>query len=113
MERNDFIRIHHMYDAASEAVSFMYGRTRDDLAVDRQLALSLVKEIEIIGEAAGRVSEKIKQDLPNIPWKEITAMRNRLIHAYFDINLDIVWSCVQSELPELISQLRKIPGIQQ
>ena len=100
-----------MYDAAMEAVTFTNGRTRLDLYKDRQLVLSLVKEIEIIGEAASKVSESAKQEYPDIPWRDIVAMRNRLIHAYFDINLDIVWSCVQKELPDLITSLKSIPDI--
>lgn len=92
MQGHDAIRLRHMLDAAREAVSFIHGRTRDDLDLDRQLVLALVKSIEIVGEAASRVTESSRQDLPQIPWDQIIGMRNRLVHAYFDINLDILWT---------------------
>lgn len=105
MRKHDEIRLRHMLDAAREAVSFAQGHARGDLDNDRQLVLALVKDIEIIGEAAVQVTESTKQRLPEIPWEKIAGMRNRLVHAYFDINLDIVWKTVQEDLPELISLL--------
>jgi uncharacterized protein with HEPN domain len=69
----------------------------------------LVKDIEIIGEAATNVSEDCREQFPHIPWRSIINMRNRLIHAYFDINLDIVWQTVTEDLPYLITELDKIP----
>ncbi|MFA5802234.1 MAG: DUF86 domain-containing protein [Thermoleophilia bacterium] len=108
MQRDDVIRLRHMLDAAREAVTFTAPKSRDDLKADRMLVLSLVKSIEIIGEAASKVSEETRAVSPSIPWQDITAMRNRLIHAYFDINLDIVWDTVIKELPPLISELEKI-----
>ena len=83
-------------------MSFAYGRTRNDLKYDRQLVLALVKDIEIVGEAATHVTERSRLSMPEIPWERIVGMRNRLVHAYFDINLDIVWKTVQEDLPELI-----------
>ena len=74
---------------------------------DRQLVLALVKDIEIVGEAATRVSEPTRTVLRQIPWGRIVGMRNRLVHAYFDINLDVVWNTVRDDLPGLIDQLEK------
>ena len=105
MRRDDDIRLRHMMDAAREAVAFARGRTRADLDKDRQLVLALVKAVEIVGEAATQVTEPTRQRLPQIPWERIVGMRNRLVHAYFDINLDIVWKTVRGDLPELISLL--------
>lgn len=86
----------------------MHGRTRDDLDLDRQLVLALVKSIEIVGEAASRVTESSRQDLPQIPWDQIIGMRNRLVHAYFDINLDILWTTAQEDLSKPIDLLESI-----
>ena len=97
--------LRHMLDAAREAVSFARGRVREDLNGDRQLVLALVKDIEIVGEAATGVTEPARSELADIPWQAIVAMRNRLVHAYFDINLDVVWQTVQQDLPPLIVQL--------
>ena len=105
MRKDDEIRLRHMLDAAREAVAFARGRKRGDLDKDRQLLLALLKDVEIVGEAATQVTEPTRQRLPEIPWERIVGMRNRLVHAYFDINLDIVWTTVQGDLPELISLL--------
>ena len=107
MRRDDFIRLRHMLDASQEAISFAEGKRRTDLDHDRMLVLSLVKEIEIIGEAATKVSEDCRREHPEIPWKNIVTMRNRLIHGYFDINLDIVWKTVAEELPPLSMDLKR------
>ena len=107
MHRDDEIRLHHMLDAAREAVSFVRDRVRGDLEIDRQLVLSLVKDIEIVGEAAAQITESARTQAPEIPWQRIVAMRNRLVHVYFSINLDIVWQTVQQDLPILIAQLER------
>jgi uncharacterized protein with HEPN domain len=94
-----------MLDAAREALSFVRGRAKDDLRTNRMLALSLIKEIEIIGEAASRVSPELKSTLRSIPWADIVSMRNRLIHAYFEVDFDILWDTVSFALGPLILQL--------
>jgi len=107
MNDSDRIRLQHMLEAAREAVSFIEGVNRDDLTHDRKLVLSLVKEIEIIGEAAARVSPEVQQSIPSIPWAKIVGMRNRLIHGYADIDLDILWDTVALALVPLILQLEE------
>jgi uncharacterized protein with HEPN domain len=97
-----------MLEAAREAVSFAQNRFRSDLDSDRMLVLSLVKSIEIVGEAAARVTKECRHRYPEIPWPNIIAMRNRLIHAYFDIDLDRVWDTVFDDLPPLIASLEQI-----
>lgn len=107
MRRDDLVRLRHMLDAAREALAFTQGRTRADLGLDRMLALSLMKDIEIIGEAANQVSGATREQLPWLPWLDIVGMRNRLVHAYFDINLDILWRTAQDDLPPLIVALER------
>ena len=94
MLKDDIIRLRHMLDAALEAESFIEGKNRSDLSNDRKLELALVKCVEIIGEAASSVSKETRDNFPQIPWPDITGMRNRLIHAYFEINTEIVWQTV-------------------
>lgn len=108
MPGEDAIRIHHMLDAAQEAISFTKGKKRQDLDADRMLALSLIKLIEIIGEAASGLTLEFRQQHANIPWQDIVSMRNRLVHAYFDIDLDRVWDTMIEDLPSLISDLQQI-----
>jgi uncharacterized protein with HEPN domain len=97
-----------MLDAAREAVSFATGRTRVDLDRDRMLNLSLVRLLEILGEAAGRVSPQTREQFPKVPWLDISDMRNRLAHGYWDINLDVVWHVVSAQLPALITEFERI-----
>jgi uncharacterized protein with HEPN domain len=85
---DDETRLRHMLDAAREASFFIQGKTRESLNTERMLALSLVRLLEIIGEAASRVSKEKQAQSPEIPWRQVIGMRNRLTHAYFDINLD-------------------------
>ena len=108
MPKDDLVRLRHMLDAAREAVSFSTGRSRSDLDAERMLVLSLVKSLEIIGEAASRVSATYRDGHPEIPWLDIIGMRHRLIHAYYDVNLDIVWRTVVDDLPPLIASLEKL-----
>ncbi|MBE7552062.1 MAG: DUF86 domain-containing protein [Anaerolineales bacterium] len=110
MNKDDLVRLYHMLDAAKEAESFAQNRTRSDLDSDRMLALSLLKLIEIIGEAAAGVSKESRSQMPQIPWPSMVGMRNRLVHAYFDIDLDRVWDTVTADLPPLIAELEQIIG---
>ena len=110
MLADDAIRLRHMLDAAHEAMGFAKGRTRSDLDGDRMLVLSLVKDIEIIGEAAFQISRSTRNQLQDIPWDDIIGMRHRLVHAYFDINLDILWRTVEDDLPALIAVVGPLQG---
>ena len=108
MSEIDNVRVHHILDAAREAVNFSEGRCRADLDTDRKLNLSLVRLLEIIGEAARGLSQEFRQEHPDLPWKSMVGIRDRLIHGYFDINFDVVWETVTEDLPLLIAQLEKI-----
>ena len=108
MRRDDLIRLFHMRDAACEALSFIEGKSRTDLNTNRMLVLSLVKDIEIIGEAAVKISKETVGQLSQIPWAEIIGMRNRLIHAYFEVDLDVLWKTAIEDVPSLIEELRKV-----
>lgn len=108
MESNDRIRIEHIIEAATEAISFLGERSIEDLFSDRKLALALMKEIEIVGEATSKISKELKQLYPDILWKKIIGMRNHLIHIYFDINYKMVWKTVKYDLPPLLEEMKKI-----
>ncbi|MGC8724761.1 MAG: DUF86 domain-containing protein [Acidobacteriota bacterium] len=105
MQREDEIRVRHMLDAAREALSFAAGKTRKDLDRDRVLVLALVKCIEIIGEAATKVGPETRTLYPGVPWPAVVTMRHRLIHAYYDMDVDRVWDTVTEDLPPLIAAL--------
>jgi uncharacterized protein with HEPN domain len=108
MQRDDSVTINHILDAARKALQFVENRQREDLDKNEMLALSLVHLLEIIGEAANLISDDYRNKYPHIPWRKMIGLRNRLIHGYFDINLDIVWGTVRNDLPPLISDLENI-----
>ena len=97
-----------MLEAAKEVVSFMQNQTRESLDKNRMLALSVVRLIEVVGEAATQITRECQSQHPEIPWPQIVGMRNRLIHAYFDIDMDRVWKIVKDDLPPLIIKLEKM-----
>jgi uncharacterized protein with HEPN domain len=109
MTRPDEVRVRHMMDAARKAIEFCRGLSRDDLDADEILRLALTKLVEIIGEAARQVGEETRSQYPLVPWSEATRMRDRLVHHYFDINLDVLWSTVTEDLPQLLDALEE-PG---
>jgi len=108
MPKSDRTRLRHMLDAATEAMKSASGRTRGDLDADLVWALGLVKCVEIIGEAAARIGKETKERNPQVPWAQIVAMRNRLVHLYFDIDLEQVWNAVTEDLPPLVIQLQEM-----
>lgn len=108
--REGDIRLRHMLDHAREVVAMASGRTRGELDTDRQLNLSLVRLLEIVGEAAGRVPAEERVSYPDIPWPEIVGLRNRLIHGYDSVDFDILWQIVSEDLPPLIEALEKALG---
>jgi uncharacterized protein with HEPN domain len=108
MQPDDLTRIRHMFEAAENALGFISRKNRADLDTDPMLLFALVRAIEVIGEAASRVSAEQRAASPTLPWSAIVAMRNRLIHAYFDIDRDIVWRTVTEEIPSLRSQLLQL-----
>jgi uncharacterized protein with HEPN domain len=111
MKRDDTTRIRHVLDACREIIAFTTGRGKDNIQQDRVLTLALVKEIEIIGEAASKISAEKKGELTEIPWRAIIGMRNHLIHAYDEIDMDILWDTITNDIPQLISKLGKLPGL--
>jgi uncharacterized protein with HEPN domain len=99
-----------MLEAARDAQTFAAGKNRDDLNENRMLTFALMKAIEVIGEAATKISPESRGHCGEIPWAEIIGMRHRLIHAYVEIDLDILWRTVTDALPPLIRELEKIVG---
>lgn len=108
MFQDDRVRLQHMLDAVLEVIEFTHGKERSDLDDDRKLKHALVRLLEIIGEAANGMSSSIKEEYPDIPWKEMIGMRNRLIHGYFDVDLDIVWQTVSKDIPPLKPLLENV-----
>lgn len=99
------MRLDHLAEAATKAISYSAGKNRHDLDEDELLRLALTKLVEIVGEAAKHVSPELRAAHPDVPWAAAARMRDRLIHHYFDINLDILWRTVSEDLPRLLAVL--------
>ncbi|MDO9509631.1 MAG: DUF86 domain-containing protein [Thermovirgaceae bacterium] len=106
MQPKDYTRLKHMMEYAEEAKDLAIETTRDKLATDRKLELALTRLVEIIGEAAARVSTQTREKYPDIPWIEMIGLRNRLIHGYDAVDLDILWDILMEDLPPLIQRLK-------
>ncbi len=108
--RDDFASMRQMLDYAMKARSMVAGRRRQDLDGDDMLQLALTRAVEVIGEAAGRVSEAARNEHAEIPWRDIVGMRNRLIHGYDSVDLNLLWDTVTVDLPPLMQALERILG---
>ncbi len=105
---DDQVSLRHMLDHASEARDLLKGRRRAALDNDRVLTLAVVRLLEVVGEAANRVSLETKRGNPSVPWLRIVGLRNRLIHAYDAVDNDVLWQIVKRDVPELIAALDKL-----
>ena len=107
--RGDDTILLDMLLASREARDFAANLNFEEFQHDRTAQLAILKSIEVVGEAASHVSTVCKETYPEIPWFQIIGMRNRLVHEYFDIDLERVWETVQQDVPRLISQLESLP----
>jgi len=108
MEKDDSVYLGHMLDCAFKAVGKVHGRTRADFDADENLRLALTHLVQVIGEAARRVSEATRAAHPQIPWHAIVGMRHKVVHDYLEVSEDILWEVVTRSLPELIRLLSPI-----
>jgi uncharacterized protein with HEPN domain len=108
MPKSDRARLQHILEAARKALELSAGRTRADMNTDEALRFALIHLLELVGEAATGVSSELRQAEPTIPWAKVIALRNRLIHGYFDVDLDIVWDTIQTRLPDLIEAVEAV-----
>ena len=108
MPREEAALLLDMLESARDAVQFAEGLEYADFVEDRRSQLAIVKAVEIVGEAASRVSLETREAHPTIQWHEIIGMRNRLVHAYFGIDLRQVWDTVRDDIPSLIHELEPL-----
>lgn len=107
---DDTITLRQMLDHVEEAIGLAKDRSRADLETDRLFFLAMLKLVEIVGEAACRVSQPIRTAHDDIPWREIVGTRNRLIHGYDSVDFDILWEIVTMDFPPLAGRIRALLG---
>lgn len=108
MRPDDRIRLQHVADALEAAIGFAQGRTRSDLDTNRMLLFALIHAIQIVGEAASKISIELRSEYADMPWVEIIGMRHKLVHAYYDVNHDILWATVTKSAPELLATVQRV-----
>lgn len=108
MNPRDRVRLHHIADSLNSAVRFAKGRERGDLDTDEMLLFALVQAIQIAGEAASKITAETRAALVDLPWTSLIGMRNRLVHAYFDIDKDILWTTVTEAAPPVAERLKNV-----
>lgn len=108
--RDDSLLLRDMLEHARLTSDAAKGRSRADLDSDRVFRAACERLIEIVGEAASNVSQEFQTKHPDIPWRKIVGTRNILVHGYLQIDLDILWDIVRSDLPKLISQIEQALG---
>ena len=102
MPPDDFARIGHMLDAIKQCLEYAAKHTLEDVRREPPLQHLFLRNIEVMGEAASKVTAEYRRLHPEIPWRDIVEMRNRIAHGYFDLNLKIIWDTVQEDLPGLL-----------
>ena len=90
------------------AEEFINNLTFEEFANDKKTVLSVTKCIEVVGEATKHIPDSIREKYPDIPWNDLAGIRDRLVHGYFKVNLEIVWTTVTQEFPELLPKMEKV-----
>ncbi len=107
-DRGDKEDLDDILEAISRILDYSKGMTWDEFLADRKTQDAIVQNIEILGEATKNLSEALKVNHPEVPWKDIAATRDRLIHRYFGVNNEIVWQIICTDLPKLLPQIKSI-----
>ena len=108
MFQDDKTRLKHMIDACEEAIEFLGDLSLEELREDRKTIQAITRDIEIIGEAASKLSNEFKEKYNSIPWGSIVGMRNWLIHGYFNVDSEHIWNTVKKDIPDLVKDLKAI-----
>jgi uncharacterized protein with HEPN domain len=111
MKKEPLIFIGHILECIELVEKYLKGKTKNNFLKSKQLQDSVIRRIEIIGEAVKNIPGSVKNDYPKIPWKEIAGMRDMLVHEYFGVDLELTWAVVKENIPELKKNIIKIKRI--
>jgi uncharacterized protein with HEPN domain len=108
MTKDDFVYLRHILDAIAQIEIYLQGATQAEFNQNKLLQDGVIRQLEIIGEASRNLGQEFQDKHSQIPWGQIIALRNRLIHAYFSVNLQLVWEIVKTNLPVLKNDIQQI-----
>lgn len=109
--KSDAVYLHHVLDALRQIEDYMDGISLDVFLSDRMRQDAVVRQREIIGEACRQLSDALRARHPDVPWRAIIGMRNRIAHDYLNIDLHVIWDVVQVDLPSLKTSIERILGL--
>ena len=108
MKKDDSVYLKHILNAISRIEEYTQGIKYEDFMDNHLIQDGVIRQIEIIGEATKRLSKEIRGRHSEIPWKDMTGMRDKLIHDYFGVNIDAVWDTVERDIPTVKNKLKEI-----
>ena len=108
MPKDDLVYVGHILDTARKVLENVRGKRRAEYDADENLRLALTHLIQVIGEAAGRISANFREQHAEIPWKAIVGMRHKVVHDYMNVDEKVVWRTATEELPDLVARLERL-----
>ena len=108
MSRNYNLYLQDIVTASDRIASYVEGIARSEFEADQMRIDAVIRNLQIIGEAVKKIPNSTQKEYPSIPWQEITGLRNRVTHVYFDVDINIIWDVVRFELPILKTQIQQL-----
>ena len=106
MKKDDSVYLRHIIDAFAQIELYMNSVSHEEFLRNRLLQDGVIRQLEVMGEATRNLSEELRNEYPEIPWRQMIGLRNRMIHAYFNVDLQIIWEIVQGDIPDLKPKMK-------
>ncbi len=108
MKKDDSVYLHHIIDAFLQIEHYTESVSHEEFLHNRLLQDGVIRQLEVMGEAARNLSENLRNEHPQLPWRQMIGLRNRMIHAYFNVDLQIIWEIIKGDIPDLKQKMKQI-----